>query len=103
MPIGRICAGSCTPTSSGCSWVDWTSFIVEDLVELILRLVALLTTRCAIHSADCIVRLMLARRIPLVDGPSMIVMALLVVAVVAAGKATAFLLLFICPALHHVT
>ena len=61
MPIGRICA------------------------RLILRLVALLTTRGAIHSADCIVRLVLARRIPLVARASTVVEALPIVVVVAAG------------------
>ena len=80
--------------------VDWTSLVVKNLVELVLRLVALLTTRCAIHSADTVVRLTLTHRIPLVAGPSTVVVAL---PVVAAGKATAFLLLFICPALHHLT
>ena len=83
--------------------MDWTSFVVKDLVELVLWLVALLTMRCAIHSADSIVRLTLMRGIPLVVGPSMVIVALPVVVVVAAGKATAFLLLFICPVLHHVT
>ena len=102
MPIGRICAGSCTPTSSGCSWVDWASLVVENLVELILRLVALLTTRGAIHGADCIVRLALARRIPLVAMATTVVEALPIVVVVAVGEATAFLLLFISTALHHV-
>ena len=52
---------------------------------------------------DSVVRLTLTRRIPLVAGPSTVVVALPVVVVVATGKATAFLLLFICPALHHVT
>ena len=83
--------------------VDRTSFVVKYLVELVLRFVALLTTRCAIHSADNVVRLALTRRIPLVAGSSTVVVALPVVVVVAVGKATAFLLLFICPALHHVT
>ena len=83
--------------------VDWASLVVENLVELILRLVTLLTTRGVIHSANCIVRLTLACRIPLVAGPSTVVVELPVVVVVAAGKATAFLLLFICPALHLVT
>ena len=83
--------------------VDWTSLVVENLVELDLRLVALLTMRCAIHSADSVVRLTLTRGIPLVVGPSTVIVALPVVVVVAGGKATAFLLLFICPALHHVT
>jgi hypothetical protein len=46
---------------------------------------------------------MLMRRIPLVAGPSTVVVALPIVVVVAAGKATAFLLLFVCLALHHVT
>src|SRR6185437_12721103 len=67
--------------------VDWTSFVVENLVELILRLVALLTTRGAIHSADCIVRLALACRIPLVAGASTVVEALPIVVIVAAGEA----------------
>ena len=83
--------------------VDWTSLVMKNLVELVLWFVALLTTRGVIHSADSVVRLTLARGIPMVAGPSMIVVALLVVVVVAVGKATAFLLLFICPALHHVT
>src|SRR6185437_16144842 len=82
--------------------VDWTSFIVKYLVELVLWFVAL-TTRCAIHSADSVVKLTLTCRIPLVAGPSTVVVALPVVVVVAVGKASAFLLLFICPALHHVT
>ena len=83
--------------------MNWTSFVVKDLVELVLRLVALLTTRCAIHSADSVVRLTLTRRIPLVAGPSTVVVALPVVVVAAAGKATAFLLFFVYPALHHVS
>ena len=83
--------------------VDWTSLIVKDLVELILRLVALLTTRCAIHSADCVVRLTLARRIPLVVGPSTVVVALPIVVVVMAWGVTAFLFFFVRPALHHVS
>ena len=37
--------------------MDWTPFVVKDLVELILQLVALLTARGAIHSADSVVRL----------------------------------------------
>src|SRR6185503_9015058 len=83
--------------------VDRASLVVENLVKLVLRLVALLTTRCAIHRADSVVRLTLACGIPLVAGPSTVIVALPIVVVVAAGKATAFLLLFICPALHHVT
>ena len=82
--------------------VDCTSFVVKYLVELVLRFVALLTARCAIHSADSVIRLMLTRRIPLVVGPFTEVVALPVVVAVATGKATAFLLLFICLALHHV-
>ena len=83
--------------------VDQASHVVENLVELVLRLVALLTTRGAIHSADCIVRLTLAHMIPLVARPSTVIVALPIVVIVAAGEATAFLLLFICPALHHIT
>ena len=83
--------------------VDRTPLVVKNLVELVLRLVTLLTTRCAIHGANSVVMLTLTRRISLVAGPSMVVVALPVVVIVAAGKATALLLLFICPALHHVT
>ena len=83
--------------------VDWTPLVVKNLVKLVLRLIDLLTTRGAIHGADSVVRLTLTCRIPLVAGPSMVVVVFPVVVVVAAGKATAFLLLFICPALHHVT
>ena len=63
--------------------VNWASFVVENLVELVLRLVALLTTRGAVHSADCIVRFTLAHRIPLVARPSTVVVALPIVVVVA--------------------
>ena len=83
--------------------MDWTSFVVKYLVELILRLFILLAMRGAIHGTDSIVGLALARRIPLVAGPSTVIVALPVVVIVAAGKAIVFLLLFICPALHHVT
>ena len=83
--------------------MDWTSFGVENLVELILRFVALLTTRGAIYSADCIVRLALARGIPLVAGPSTVVVVLPIVVVIAAREATVFLLFFVCPTLHHVS
>ena len=76
---------------------------MKNLVKLILRLVALLTTRGVIHSTDCIVRLALARGIPLVAGASAVVEALPIVVVVVAGEATAFLLLFICLVLHQVT
>ena len=82
--------------------VDWTSFVVKYLVKLVLRFVALLTTRGAIHSAYSVVRLALTRRIPLVIGLSMVVVALCIVVVVAAWEATVFLLFFVCPALHHV-
>ena len=82
--------------------VDWASLVVENLVEVILQLVALLTTRGAIHGADCIVRLALARRIPLVAGPSTVVVTLPVVVVVTAREAAMFLLLFVCSVLHHV-
>ena len=87
MPTGRICAGSCNPHRVVALGMDWTSFVVENLVELILRLVALLTTQGAIHSGDCIVRLALARRIPLVAGPSSVVVTLPVVIVVTAREA----------------
>ena len=33
--------------------VDWTSLVVKNLVELVLRLVVLLTMRGAIHSTEC--------------------------------------------------
>ena len=66
--------------------MGWASFGVENLIKLILQFVALLTTRGAIHSADCIVRLALARRIPLVARASTAVEALPIVVIVAAGK-----------------
>ena len=84
--------------------VDWAPLVVEDLIELILRLFILLTTRSAIHGAVSVVRLALARRIPLVAGPSTIIVMLPVVVVVVTTRETAaLLLLFIYPALHHVT
>ena len=76
---------------------------VKNLVELVLRLVALLTAQGTIHSADRVVRLALARGIPLVAGPSTVVVALPIVVVVAAWEATAFLLFLVCPVLHHVS
>ena len=83
--------------------VNWASLVVENLVELVLRLVTLLITRGAIHSVDCIVRLMLACRIPLVARPSMVIVALPIVVIVATREAAAFLLFFVGPALHHVS
>ena len=83
--------------------VDWAPLVVEDLVELILWLFILFTTRGAIYSADSVVWLTLTRRIPLVAGPSMFIVALPVVAVVTSWVAAALLLLFIRPSLHHVT
>ena len=59
--------------------VDWTSFVVKYLVELVLWFVSLLTTRCAILGADSVIRLTLTRRIPLVAGPSTVIVALPVV------------------------
>ena len=75
---------------------------MENLVELILWLVALFTTRSAIHRADCVIRLALVCRVPLVARASTVVVALPIVVVVAAGEATAFLLLFVSLALHHI-
>ena len=75
---------------------------MKDLVELILRLFILLTTRSAIHGTDSIVRLALARRITLVAGPSMVVVTLPIVIIVTEWEAAALLLLFVCLAPHHV-
>ena len=83
--------------------VNWAPLVVKDLVELVLRLFILLITRSAIHSTDGVVRLPLARRILLVAGPSTVVVTLNVVIVVTVWEAAALLLLFVCPALHHVT
>ena len=83
--------------------VNWASLVVENLVELVLRRVALLTTQGAIHSADCIIRLTLANRIPLVARPSTVVVALPIVVVVVTREAAVFLLFFIRSALHHVS
>ena len=80
----------------------WAPLVVKDLVELILRLFILLTTQGTIHSTDSIVRLALARRIPLVAWPSTVVMTLSIVVVVTAWEAALLLLLFVCPTLHHV-
>jgi len=82
--------------------VDWTPFVVKNLVKLVLRFVTLLTTRSAILGPDSVVRLALTRRILLVTGPSVIVV-LPVVVVVTTWEATAFLLLFVRPTLHHVS
>ena len=83
--------------------VDWAPLVVEDLVELIHRLFSLLTTQGAVHGADSIVWLALARRIPLVTGPSTVIVTIPIVVVVTAWEATALLFLLICPTLHHVT
>ena len=72
-------------------------------VKLILRFFILLTTRGAIHSPDSIVRFALARRIPLVAGPSAVIVTLPIVVIVTAWEAAAFLLFFVVPALHHVS
>ena len=82
--------------------MDWAPFVVKDLVKLVLRFFTLLTTRSAIHSADGVVRLALMRRIPLVAGPSTVIMMLSIVVVIMTWKAASFLLLFVCPTLHHV-
>ena len=83
--------------------VDWTPFVMKDLVELILQFFSLFTTRGAIHSTDYVIRLVYTRRISLVAGPSTVVVALPIVVVVAAWEAAASLLLFVCAALHHVS
>ena len=82
--------------------VDWASFVVKDLIELILWLIILLTTWGAIHGTDSIVRLALVRGIPLVAGPSSVVVTLPIIVIVTVREAVALLLLYICPALHHV-
>ena len=81
---------------------NWATLVVKDLVKLILRLFILLATRSAIHSPDSIVRLALACRIPLVAGPSTVIVMLPIVVIVMAWEAAALLFLFVCPALHHV-
>ena len=82
--------------------MDWAPLVVEDLIELILRLFILLTMRSAIHGADGIVWLALAHWIPLVAGLSTVVVVLPIVVVVTAWETAALLLLFVCPTLHHV-
>jgi hypothetical protein len=82
--------------------VDWASLVVEDLIELILRLLILLTTRSVIHGADNVIWLALARRIPLVAGPSTIVVALPIVVVITSWEAAALLFFFVWPMLPHV-
>ena len=83
--------------------VDWAPFVVKDLVKLILRLIILLTMWGAIQSTDSVVRFALTRGIPLVARASTVVVMPPIVVVVMTWDAAAFLLLFICSALHHVT
>src|SRR6185503_20135530 len=71
--------------------VDWAPFVMKDLVKLILRHFILLTMRSGIHGTDSIVRFALARRIPLVAGPSSVVVTLPVVIIVTAREAAALL------------
>ena len=82
--------------------VDWAPLVVEDPVELILRLFILFTPRGEIHGADGIIWLALARQIPLVAWPSTVVMTLSIVVVVTTWEVAPLLLLFVCPMLHHV-
>ena len=82
--------------------VDWAPFVVEDLVELILRLLILLTPQSVIHDAHSVIWLVLARRIPLVAGPSTVVVAVPIVVIVTLWEAAVLLFLFVCPTLHHV-
>ena len=82
--------------------VDRALFVVQDLVELILRLSCFLTMWTAIDSPNDIVKLTLACRVLLVAAASTIIVTLPIVVVVAAREATVFLLLFVSPALHHI-
>ena len=82
--------------------VDWAPFVVKDLVKLILWLFILLAMRGAIHGTDSIVGFALSCGIPLVAGPSSIVVTLPIIVIVTVREAVALLLLYICPALHHV-
>jgi hypothetical protein len=66
--------------------VYWESFVVHDLVELIHRLFCFLTAWGAIHSANSVVRLTLARRIPLVTRPSTIIVTLPIFVLLWRGK-----------------
>ena len=77
--------------------------VVEDLVKLILRLLILLTTRSAIHGADGVIWLALARWIPLVAKPTTVIIALPIVIVFTGWEAAVFLFFFVRPVLHHVT
>ena len=83
--------------------MDWTSLVVKNLVKLVLWLVTLLTTWGAIHSTDSVIRFALTCGIPLVAGASTVVAALPIVVIVAAWEAAVFLLMFVYPALHHVS
>jgi len=83
--------------------VDWAPFVVKDLVELIMWLIILLTTRGAIHCTNSVVKFALTRGVPLVVGASTVVVTPPIVVVVTTWEAVAFLLLFVCLALHHVS
>ena len=74
--------------------MDWAPLVMKYLVKLILWLFVLLTMRGVIHSPDNIVGLAFARRIPLVAGPSMVIVALSIVVVAMAWEETAFLRFF---------
>ena len=76
--------------------VDWACFVVKNLVELVLRLIILLTTWGAIHSTDSVIGFALTRGIPLVAGASTVVVALPIVVIVTAWEAASLLLLFVC-------
>jgi len=76
---------------------------MKNIVELVLWLVTLLTTRGTIHGTDGVIKLALARRIPLVAGPSTVIVTLPFIVIVTAWEAAAFLLFFVGPALHHVS
>ena len=80
----------------------WAPLVVKDLVELILLLFILLTTRSAIRGTDSVIGFALTRGIPLVAGASTVVVALPIVVIVTAWEAASFLLLFGCLMLHHV-
>ena len=70
---------------------DWAPLVVEDLVELIMRL--FIITWSAIHGANSIIWLALARGVLLVARPSMVTVALPIVVVDGVGSGCALVLL----------
>ena len=83
--------------------VDRALLVLQDLVELVLRLSCFLAMWAAVNIPDDVVWLALACEVPLVADASLIIDVLPIVIVVMAGEAAELLFLLVCLVLHHVT